>query len=53
MLIHHNGLRANAALPDHTTEEAWRIYEQHGWVKGLHKETDKDDPSDVPAVKPK
>ena len=51
-LMHHNKLRVNAQLPDDTPAETVDVYREHGWAVGLHKDSDPDDPADIPRVLP-
>jgi hypothetical protein len=49
MIIHHNGLRRNAEVPDNVDLD---VYRESGWAKGPHKDSDPDDPSSLPRVLP-
>jgi hypothetical protein len=49
MLIHHNGLRVNAEVPDAADLD---VYRESGWAKGPHKDTDPDDLNPIPRVLP-
>jgi hypothetical protein len=49
-LMHHNELRVNAPAPD--DDEVMDIWREAGWRSGAHKDSDPDDPADIPAVLP-
>ena len=49
-LMHHNVLRVNA--PVALTDEQMAILHDQGWRAGKHKDTDPDDPAEVPRVLP-
>jgi hypothetical protein len=50
MLMHHDGLRVNATVPN---DEVLAIWAESGWVAGQHADTDPDDfAAAIPRVLP-
>jgi hypothetical protein len=49
-LMHHNELRVNAQAS--TDDGQMAILHESGWRTGPHRDTDPDDPADVPRVLP-